>query len=94
MTLNYENYIQNIIKYQSPHKTLKIFYMVGVDKGKLVLINLNKLPEFERFFVLNFAIQQNNPKDTHFLNFLKRNSVKKAIQYNEPQKIKNFWMIP
>lgn len=72
----------------------EIYYILDNKKNKLLLLNLNKLPIFEQNFILTFATQSNNPKDIYFLNFLKRNVVKNAIQYHDCQKIKNFYVIP
>lgn len=75
-------------------QTLEAFYVIGANKGKLILLNLNKLPNFEKNFVLNFLNSEESVSDINFIAFLKRNAVKKAIQHNDPQKIKHFWMIP
>ena len=71
-----------------------IYYVLSAKNTSLMVLNLQKLPEFEKSFVLNFTIQNNDPKQKHFIQFLKRNAVKKSIEHIDSRKIKNFWMIP
>jgi hypothetical protein len=71
-----------------------IYYVLDAKNRNLTVLNLQKLPQFEKSFVLNFAIQNNDPKQNHFIHFLNRNTVKKSIERIDAGQIKNFWMIP
>jgi hypothetical protein len=59
---------------------ISIFFVLEVQNGHFLMINLKKLSKNDQKFLIGFGKTLQSTNDPNFLTFLKRNLVRKAIE--------------